>query len=181
MDLLFFYKEPSREREVYEADRDIMVSEPIENPCGLLHHSTESSQEEGKAESIVHMMSSTREVFAKVRDSGDVSSPIITFTHGSKGSFSLMQRNKMLEFGYYTNMYRNSSTESLYTKITTVLPRYIVVNYTQSTMLFAQDSAKGNPLFVKSGQQTAFHWNDKNSEKLLSVQVIPSEARYAQQ
>ena len=32
MDLLFFYKEPSREREVYEADRDIMVSEPIENP-----------------------------------------------------------------------------------------------------------------------------------------------------
>lgn len=29
--LLFFYKEPSREEQIYEADRDNMVSQPIEN------------------------------------------------------------------------------------------------------------------------------------------------------
>ena len=96
-----------------------------------------SGREEKKVESVVHMLSNTREVFAKVDGSKVVSEPIITFTHGAKSKFSLIQRNKQLEFGYFTNMYRCSAEESLYTKITTVQPRYIVVNYTQSTLIFA--------------------------------------------
>ena len=121
------------------------------------------------------MMSKSREVFAKVEKSKDISTPIITFTHGSRSKFSLVQRNKLLEFGYFTNMYRCSASESLYTKITTIHPRYMVVNYTSSTLLFAQESNKGNPLIVKSGQKTPFHWSDKNHAKLMSIQIIPSE------
>ena len=123
---------------IFEADRDIMVSQPIENSSNMLVSQTAgNSREEGKIESVVHMMSSTREVFAKVESSKAVSTPIITFTHGSRGRFNLVQRYKLLEFGYFTNMYRCSATESLYTKITTVQPRYMVVNYTQSTLIFA--------------------------------------------
>ena len=48
-------------------------------------------------DSIVHMLSSTKEVFAKIEGSRDVSAPILTFTHGSKSQFSLIQRNKLLE------------------------------------------------------------------------------------
>ena len=77
------------------------------------------------------MLSNTKEVFAKVDGSKDVSQSIITFTHGTHGKFSLVQRNKLLEFGYFTKMFRCSAEESLYTKITTVQPRYMVVNYTQ--------------------------------------------------
>ena len=66
------------------------------------------------------MMSSCREIFAKVESSKSISSPIITFTHGSRGRFDLVQRNKLLEFGYFTNMQRCSASESLYTKITTI-------------------------------------------------------------
>ena len=34
--LLFFYNQPSREDMIFEADRDIMVSEPIASPTNLL-------------------------------------------------------------------------------------------------------------------------------------------------
>ena len=59
--------------------------------------------------------------------------------------------------------------------MTTVQPLFIVVNYTQSTVLFAQESAKGSPLFVKPNQQMPFHWNEKDSEKKVCVRIIPSK------
>ena len=125
------------------------------------------------------MMSSTKEVYAKLEGSNDVSEPIITFTHGSRGQFTLQQRNKLLEFGYFTNMYRCHASENLYTKITTVQPRYMVLNYTQSTLICAQEDCKGNPLIIKSNRSAPFHWTNKNTEKLMSVQIMPRESRFA--
>jgi len=130
--------------------------------------------------SVVHMLSSTKEVFAKLEGSSDVSAPIITFTHGSRGKFSLVQRNKLLEFGYFTDVYRCHPTENLYTKITTVQPRYVIVNYTQSALICAQQDSKGNPLILKSGQSKPFHWNNKDSARLLQVQILPRESQMAQ-
>ena len=34
--LLFFYREPSRDEMIFEADRDIMVSQPIENTSSMI-------------------------------------------------------------------------------------------------------------------------------------------------
>lgn len=92
--LLFFYREPSRDDVIYEADRDIMVSQPIESPSCLfasqMGQNNSSRGDEQKIESVVHMMSKTKEVFAKVEKSKDISTPIITFTHGSRSKFSLI-------------------------------------------------------------------------------------------
>ena len=87
--LLFFYKEPSRDAMIYEADRDIMVSQPIETSSSNLSATTPSGYEENKIQSVVHMMSGCREIFAKAESSASVSQPIITFTHGSRGRFQL--------------------------------------------------------------------------------------------
>ena len=83
------------------------------------------------------MLTSTREVFGKIEGSGYVSQPIHTFTPGTKNKFQLVQRNKLLEFGYFTDLYRASMSEKIYTKITTIHPLYIVVNYTKQTLIFA--------------------------------------------
>jgi hypothetical protein len=75
---------------IFEADRDIMVSQPIETTSSILASATGREEKEKKVESIVHMLSNTREVFAKVDGSKAISEPIITFTHGAKSKFSLV-------------------------------------------------------------------------------------------
>lgn len=121
------------------------------------------------------MLNYAREVFAKMEGSSDISDPLHTLTPGTRSRFQLVRRNRLFEFGYHTDLYRANKGESLFTKVTTVRPLYIVVNYTQSTVLFAQESAKGSPLFVKPSQQMPFHWNEKDNEKKVCVRIIPSK------
>lgn len=72
-------------------------------------------------------------------------------------------------------MYLANKDEFIYTKVTTISPLFIIVNYTQSTILFAQEAAKTSPLFVKPNQQLPFHWNEKDSAKRVAVRIIPGE------
>jgi len=50
-----------------------------------------------------------------------------------------------------------------------------VVNYTKSTVLFAQQAARNIPMFVKPNQHLPFHWSDRESEKFVCVRIIPSK------
>lgn len=69
---------------IFEADRDIMVSQPIESTARILAGGNSGAYEQRKDEDVVHMLSSTKEVFAKIDGSKAVSEPIITFTHGTR-------------------------------------------------------------------------------------------------
>jgi hypothetical protein len=41
--------------------------------------------------------------------------------------------------------------------------------------LFAQESAKNQPLFVKPTHQVPFHWTQKDAAKRVAVKLIPGE------
>lgn len=55
----------------------------------------------------------------------------------------------------------------------------MVINYTQSTLICAQDDSKGSPLIIKSGKSQPFHWSNQNCAKLMSVQIMPRESQFA--
>ena len=85
----------------------------------------------------VHMLSQCKQVFAKIEGSKEVSDLISTFAPGTRERLSLVRKNKLYEFGYATQVYLANKDEFIYTKVTTISPLFIVVNYTQSTILFA--------------------------------------------
>jgi hypothetical protein len=121
------------------------------------------------------MLSQCKQVFAKIEGSKDVSNLISTFAPGTREKFALVRKNKLYEFGYATQVYLANKHEFIYTKVTTISPLFIVVNYTQSTILLAQESAKNLPLFIKPNQQIPFHWNEKDMPKRVAVKIIPNE------
>ena len=108
---------------------------------------------ESEGQEMVHMLSNTKQVYAKMEGSSSVSSKIDTSTHGSFGSFTLVEDDSLYEFAYSTNMYRCTPSDSIYSKITKVYPKYVVINCTASTLLFSQESMidRSCPLTVKSG------------------------------
>jgi len=61
----------------------------------------------------------------------------------------LIKKNRLYEYGYITDIYLASKIDFIYTKITTISPLYLIVNYTKSTILFAQTATKHLPLFIK--------------------------------
>lgn len=85
----------------------------------------------------LYLISPVREVWAKFEAGTDISSEINTFTPGTNEKFQLVKKNRIYEFGYSTEVYLANKMEFIYTKITTISPLYVVVNYTKSTVLFA--------------------------------------------
>ena len=67
----------------------------------------------------------------------DISTEINTFTPGTNERFQIVKKNRIYEYGYSTEVYLANKLDFIYTKITTISPLYIVVNYTKSTILFA--------------------------------------------
>jgi len=121
------------------------------------------------------MLSRCKQVFAKIEGSKEISQIISTYAPGTRDKFQLQRKNMLYEFGYATQMYLANRNEFIYTKVTTISPLFILVNCTQSTILFAQECSKNMPLFVKPDQQLPFHWNEKDMPKRVSVKIIPGE------
>jgi len=80
----------------------------------------------------------TKEVWAKIEGSPEVSQPINTFAPSAQQKFSLVKKNRLYEYGYATEIYLASEQEFIYTKITTLSPLFVIVNSTQQTILCAQ-------------------------------------------
>lgn len=140
---------------IQEADRYLMVSEPLEVVSSPQLNEKIKKQTSKK----VHMLSRCKQVFAKIEGSKEISQTISTYAPGTRDKFQLQRKNMLYEFGYATQMYLANRDEFIYTKVTTISPLFILVNCTQSTILFAQECSKNMPLFVKPDQQLPFHWN----------------------
>jgi len=131
--LFFFYEKPSKEEYITKSDQEIKVSTPQvivsdENDgCSELHEKTKK----------VHMLSTYKEIFAKIEKSEAISEPVHIFTPGTHNRFQLTRGNKLYEFGYSTELYLANRDEFIYTRVTTISPFFIVVNLTQSTVAFA--------------------------------------------
>jgi len=97
------------------------------------------------------MAMQTKEVWAKIEGSPEVSQSINTFAPNAQQKVSLVKKNKLYEYGYATEIYLASEHEFIYTKITTLSPLYVIVNSTQQTILCAQAQAKQYPTFIKPG------------------------------
>ena len=78
--LLFFYQQPGKTVEPTELDVPKMVTAPIQTI-------QPSEDDNNKIEQKVHMLTHTREVFAKMEGSVDISDPLHTFTPGTRSRF----------------------------------------------------------------------------------------------
>lgn len=85
----------------------------------------------------LYLLSPTKEVWAKMESTTEISQEINTFAPGTNEKFQLVKKNRLYEYGYSTELYLANKLEFIYTKVTTISPLYIVVNYTKSTLLFA--------------------------------------------
>lgn len=118
--LFMFYEKPDGGKHVSATDIENMVTFPFE---------MDVAPGDGLSGAKIHMLSTCKELFARMEDSVDVSKEILTHPPGTIDRFELVKRNRLMQFGYATEMYLAHKEEFIYTKITTISPYFVVVNY----------------------------------------------------
>mmetsp|Transcript_11125 Transcript_11125/g.7725 ORF Transcript_11125/g.7725 Transcript_11125/m.7725 type:complete len:124 (-) Transcript_11125:68-439(-) len=120
------------------------------------------------------MMSSTKDIYIKMQGCDDVSKPIHCFTPGTQSKFALRMQNKLYEFGYSTELYlaSKSTSQYIYTKITTIMPLYMVLNQTDLDISFAQENCQKTGIVIKPGKQQQFNWTNTDENFLACVKLL---------
>ena len=88
------------------------------------------------------MMSNSDEIYAKMNRSAQVSHALNTTKPNTRGRIEFIRKNYLFEFGYSTDFFLANKNESIYTKVTTLSPLFIVANHTESTLLISQECSK---------------------------------------
>lgn len=140
--LRIFYEQPSKGNGIEMQDLVHKVAD------GVTIDTDHGSQ-------VMYMLSSTKDIYIKMLDCDDVSKPIHTFAPGTQSKFYLKMQNRPFQFGYSTDLYlaSNSSSQYIYTKITTIMPLYMILNQTEHEICFAQENCDKAASVIKPGKQ----------------------------
>ena len=94
------------------------------------------------------------------------------------GQMSITKKstNEMAELVYTTNLSLVDLNQALYTKVITILPKYVIINNTDEKLLVTQEHLSNDFTIIDSKSRENFKWLNARASKKIMIKILDNKA-----